>query len=197
MVKQTYREVAFRQFFELLKTPPMAVLGYYKNLVRSFNYLFSNNPDKIRHLEKEIRKVELMVGSIKTPENILRMRTYKEFKKRIESFKEEVDFINRYFPTPESKTNNMLLDVLKDDIAILSELEEEEYRLIMSITPKIEMPTIEQYMQNSPNLKSFFKEEGKKITQLEIYNALNTTVDWMNQEAAQEMRKIRFTLPMR
>jgi len=197
MPTQTYREVAFRQFFELLKTPPMSVLGYYKNLVRAFNYLFSNNPDKVRYLEKEIRKVELMIGSVKTPENISKMLVYKKFKIKIESFKNEVTFINRYFPTYDSKTNNMLLDILKNDLTFLSELEDEEYRLVMSIKPKIEMSVIEQYMQNSPNLKSFFKEDGKKISQLTIYNTLNKLVDWMNQEAAQEMRKIRFTQPMR
>ena len=197
MPRQTYREVAFRQFFELLKTPPISILGYYKNLIRAFNYLFSNQPEKIRYLNKEIRKVELMVGYKRTSENIQNYRKYKQFMNDFNLLKEELDFLDNYFPTNDSKTNELLLKILQQDMDAIANYEDEEYALIMAVQPKIEMPVIEQYMQNSMNLKSFFKEDGKKISQLQIYNALNKLIDWMNIQAAKEMRRIRFTLPMR
>ena len=52
---------------------------------------------------------------------------------------------------------------------------------------------MERYMENNQNLKSFFKEGGKKITQFQIEAKLEEVIDWMNDLASDEMKYIRFT----
>jgi len=198
MPRQTYKEIAFRQFFDILKTPSIAMLNYYQNLIRAFHYLFADQPDKIRYLEKEVRKIELAVGIVREPENVKKYRLYQQFKKeKLEPLQKEIDFLEKAFPFDNDKLFAKALKILENDYVELDKLNFKEYSLVMDIKPKMDLVTMEQYMQNSMNLKSFFKEDGKKITQLQIYSMLNNLVDWMNEQASKEMKKIRFTQPMR
>jgi hypothetical protein len=52
---------------------------------------------------------------------------------------------------------------------------------------------IETYMDNNFDLKSFFKEHGKVITQMELNSELEKVKIWVYQEAVEMMPYIRFT----
>jgi hypothetical protein len=52
---------------------------------------------------------------------------------------------------------------------------------------------IETYMDNNMDLKSFFKEQGRLVTQMELNSELEKVRIWIYQEAVQQMPYVRFT----
>jgi len=192
-MKTTAREIAFRNFYELLKTPSYAVLGYYKNLLRAFRSLFADNPEVIRQMRRKVREAELMVGVVRTPENLSKYREYMKLKQMESELEQELEFLSNYLPIENQWMNRMLGTIYNRNIEKLRELRYKLFRLIMSIKPLMSLSTMERYMENNQNLKSFFKEGGKKITQFQIEAKLEEVIDWMNDLASDEMKYIRFT----
>ena len=72
-------------------------------------------------------------------------------------------------------------------------LERQEYHLLFKLQPLMNLKMIETYMDNNMDLKSFFKENGKIVTQMELSSELDKIKIWVYQEAVEMMPYIRFT----
>lgn len=193
-MKPTAKEIAFRNFYEILKTPPMAMVGYYKNVIRAFTNLFYSQPELIRELNSRVRQIELMVGVLPTTQNLQAYNEYKELSKRLAEYEKEYSFLEGYIPLIDDLyVISLLAGVMQNVTNKIQDFSKRTRRKLLQVEPSMSLSSIERYMENNVNLKSFFKEGGNKVTQFEIEDKLNKLIDWMNEIASDEMQNIRFT----
>jgi len=189
----SHKEIAFRQLLGMLRTPSMAMMNYYTNLFLSAKFVLMEQPEKIVYLEKEIRKVECKVGVMPTSnsETILKiLNNLYAIERQLEADQHRVESI--YETSSEEEQDN----VGKAYQAIetqLKEIAKKEHYYLFRLQPLMPLKEIETYNDNFNNLKAFFKEGGKKVSQLELMGDLDKIKTWVYSEAMQIMPYIRFT----
>jgi len=189
----SHKEVSFRNLLGMLRTPPVAVMGYYSNLFLSAQFVFGDDPQKNKFLEKEIRRVECMVGVKRTQDSEAIQKQLVELEtlnKSFEAQKQELESLHEIADDEKRKEIELLYRDLSKQIA---EIDRQEYQLLFKLTPLMNLKTMETYMDNNLDLKSFFKEGGKVVTQMELSAELDEIKRWVYQEAVQMMPFIRFT----
>jgi hypothetical protein len=189
----SHKEIAFRQLLGMLRSPPVAVMNYYTNLFLSARFVFGEQPDKIKYLDKEMRRVECMVGVQRTPDSDQIQKDLQDLsmlKRELELMRQQVESI---YELSDDQNKEELEKMFRDISGQLDLLDKKEYYLLYRLTPLMPMKQIETYMDNNLDLKSFFKEHGKLITQMELNSELDKVKVWVYQEAVEMMPYIRFT----
>lgn len=193
-MKPTAKEIAFRNFYEILKTPPMAMVGYYKNVIRAFTNLFYSRPELIHELNSRIREIELLVGVLPTETNLIAYQEYKWVASRLDAYKKDYALLEAYLPLVDDLFLSHIIEGVLEHLSHrIEDFTIRVRRKLLQVQPIMNLASIERYMENNANLKSFFKEGGVKVTQFEIEDKLNQLIDWMNEVASDEMQSIRFT----
>jgi hypothetical protein len=189
----SHKEIAFRQLLGMLRSPPVAVMSYYTNLFLSARFVFGEQPEKIRFLDKEIRRVECMVGvriDVESDKIQQELAKIQQVKYLLENERQRLEAIYDGVDEAEQKE---VEDMFRDVSELAEGLERKEYFLLYKLTPLMNLKEIETYMDNNFDLKSFFKEHGKTITQMELNAELEKIKIWVYQEAVEMMPYIRFT----
>jgi len=189
----SHKEVSFRQLLGMLRSPPVAVMSYYTNLFLSARFVFGETPEKIRYLDKEIRRIECMVGVRieKGSDEIQRqLADISSLRKMLDNDRERLEML--YEGLGEDKQKE-IESIFRGMSEMVEELDRQEYHLLFKLTPLMNLKMIETYMDNNFDLKSFFKEHGKVITQMELNSELEKVKIWVYQEAVEMMPYIRFT----
>lgn len=189
----SHKEVSFRQLLSMLRTPPVAVMGYYSNLFLSAKFVFGDQPDKTRFLDKEIRRVECMVSVQRTPDSEAiqkKLADLASLEKEFEAQKQQMESLHETADLERQKEIELIYRGLSEQMA---EVDRQEYDLLYKLQPLMNLKVLETYMDNNMDLKSFFKENGKVVTQMELSAELDKIKIWVYQEAVQLMPFIRFT----
>jgi hypothetical protein len=177
----------------MLRSPPVAVMSYYTNLFLSARFVFGETPDKIRYLDKEIRRVECMVGVVinaESDEIQRKLADISTLKKMLDTDRQRLEAL--YEGLSEDKQKEVE-NIFRELSGVAEDLDRQEYHLLFKLTPLMNLKMIETYMDNNFDLKSFFKEHGKTITQIELNSELEKVKIWVYGEAVEMMPYIRFT----
>jgi hypothetical protein len=177
----------------MLRSPPVAVMSYYTNLFLSARFVFGETPEKIRYLDKEIRRVECMVGvriEKGSDEIQHQLADISSLRKMLDNDRERLEMLYEGFGEEKQKEIESIFRGMSE---MVEELDRQEYHLLFKLTPLMNLKMIETYMDNNFDLKSFFKEHGKVITQMELNSELEKVKIWVYQEAVEMMPYIRFT----
>lgn len=189
----SHKEVTFRQLLSMLRTPPFAMMNYYSNLFMLAQLVMSGQPDKTAYLEKEIRRIECIVGVHRTEDSgriQKELEVLKHRKRYLLIDREHLMF--KFQRATEEEGKALEVDYGKLQSAI-DAIDFEEHRLLLYLTPLMNLKMIETYADNNLDLKSFFKEGGKKVTQMELQAELDQAKKWIFMEVGQMMPHIRFT----
>lgn len=189
----SHREIAFRQLLGMLRTPPVAVMNYYTNLFLSARFVFGEQPEKIRHLDKEIRRVECMVGINRTAESYEIQSDLSHLANLKRDLDAERQHMERLYDLAGDEGKKELEQIFRGLAQQMDEIDRQEYNLLFKLQPLMNLKIIETYMDNNMDLKSFFKEGGKVVTQMELSSELDKIKIWVYQEAVEMMPYVRFT----
>lgn len=189
----SHKEIAFRQLLGMLRAPPVAVMSYYSNVFQSAKFVLSDQPKKIRFLNKEIRRVECMVG-IHDPQSHKKIldelnRLYAEHKK----LEHDLMRIESMFDNADPDEQKELVEAYKKVEDAIDKNDARQHFLLSKLQPLYDLKTMETYMDNNLDLKSFFKEYGRVVTQLDVTSELDKVKNWVYDEAVKLMPYIRFT----
>lgn len=189
----SHKEISFRQLLGMLRAPPVAVMNYYSNVFLSAKFVLSDQPEKVRFLDKEIRRVECMVG-VKPTANSRQIQDefFNTFAKR-KKLEENVAKIEGIYESVDKSEQEKLMKVYHDTQDAIQKLNNQEHILLFKLEPLMDLKTMETYMDNNLDLKSFFKEHGRVVTQLEISSELDKIKNWVYDEAVKLMPYVRFT----
>jgi hypothetical protein len=189
----SHKEIAFRQLLGMLRTPPVAVMNYYTNLFLSARFVFGEQPEKIRHLDKEIRRVECMVGINRTAESYEIQSDLSHLANLKRDLDAERQHMERLYDLAGDEGKKELEQIFRGLAQQMDEIDRQEYNLLFKLQPLMNLKIIETYMDNNMDLKSFFKEGGKVVTQMELSSELDKIKIWVYQEAVEMMPYVRFT----
>jgi len=190
----SHREIAFRGLLGMLRTPPVAVMNYYSNLFLNARFVLGEDPRKLRKMDMETRRVECLVGVEHSPDNDKIQRAIRKITDLIRIYEEDKEEIESKWREGVSREEQKLIQEAHREVADkISDLEEQEYRLLLKLTPLMNLKMIETYMDNNMDLKSFFKENGRIVTQMELGAELDKIKTWVYQQAVEMMPNIRFT----
>jgi hypothetical protein len=189
----SHREVSFRNLLGMLRTPPQAMMTYYSNLFMSAKFVFGDNPETIHYIDKEIRRIECMVGYYKTLESLELMAKINSLSAEKYVLERQKSLLEaRWGITPEEEQSKLMEDFEKVEKK-LNELNNQEFFLYSQIEPLMNLKQIETYMDNNMDLKSYFKEGGQKVYQMQLLGELDRLKIWIYQQATEMMPYIRFT----
>jgi hypothetical protein len=177
----------------MLRTPPVAVMNYYTNLFLSARFVFGEQPEKIRHLDKEIRRVECMVGINRTAESYEIQSDLSHLANLKRDLDAERQHMERLYDLAGDEGKKELEQIFRGLAQQMDEIDRQEYNLLFKLQPLMNLKIIETYMDNNMDLKSFFKEGGKVVTQMELSSELDKIKIWVYQEAVEMMPYVRFT----
>jgi hypothetical protein len=189
----SHKEVSFRQLLGMLRSPPVAVMSYYTNLFLSARFVFGEQPEKIRHLDKEIRRVECMVGVNRTAESYEIQKDLNHLANLRRDLDAEKQQMERLYDMAGDEGKKELEQIFRGLAQQMDEIDRQEYNLLFKLQPLMNLKIIETYMDNNMDLKSFFKEGGKVVTQMELSSELDKVKIWVYQEAVEMMPYVRFT----
>ncbi len=189
----SHKEIAFRQLLGMLRVPPYAMLSYYSNLFLMAKMVLIDEPRKVRYLDKEIRRVECLVGVVRTATSTQIQRKIRELGQEKEVLEADLLRIQSMFDSADEKLKNELKETFEDTNKKIATIDGQEHFLLFKLTPKMDLKMIEQHTDNNINLKSFFKEDGVKLTQLELVSELEKIKLWIYQNVAERMKYVRFT----
>lgn len=190
----SHREISFRQLLGMLRTPPVAVMNYYSNLFLSARFVLGEDPRKLRKMDMEIRRVECLVGVQYSPDSEKIQDLIRRIARLIKVYEADLEDIESKWREGVPKEEERLIkDAHKEATDKISRLEEQEYKLLLMLTPLLDLKSIETYMDNNMNLKSFFKENGQIVTQMELGAELDKVKNWVYAQAVELMPNIRFT----
>lgn len=190
----SYRELAFRQLMGMLRTPPFAMMSYYSNLFLTARFVLSDQPEKLKYLDKEIRRVEIKVGIKRTQESYDTLKMLQKIWYQQKSYKDDMAKIEVMVASlDKQEERNELIEVYKRLADDHDKLELQEHYLLFKLEPVMDLKTVETFMDNDINLKSYFKEGGVKVLQLDITSELEKIKNWIYEEATEIMKYIRFT----
>jgi hypothetical protein len=189
----SHKEIAFRQLLGMLRAPPVAVMSYYSNVFMSAKFVMGDQPEKLRFLDKEIRRIECMVGVVITPESgLIQDKLQQLFGERYQ-LEEDLRRIESMFDSAKEDQQQELMKTYQEVQDRIKVINGKEHFLLFKLQPMMDLKQMETYMDNNLDLKSFFKENGKLITQLEINSELDKLKNWVYNEAVQLMPYVRFT----
>jgi hypothetical protein len=189
----SHKEIAFRQLLGMLRTPSMAMMNYYSNLFLSAKFVLMEQPEKIIYLEKEIRRVECKVGVQPTSDSSIILKILDNLytiERQLEADQHRVESIYETSSEEEQEQVGRAYQAIENQ---LKELAKKEHYYLFRLYPLMPLKEIETYNDNFNNLKAFFKEGGKKVSQLELMGDLDRIKTWIYSEAMQIMPYIRFT----
>jgi hypothetical protein len=189
----SHKEIAFRQLLGMLRTPPMAMMNYYSNLFLSAKFVLMEEPQKVVYLEKEIRRAECKVGVQPTSDSQIILKILDNLyaiERQLETYKHRVESIYETSSEEEQAEVGKAYQEIENQ---LKEIAKKEHYYLFRLQPLMPLKEIETYNDNFNNLKAFFKEGGKKVTQLELMGDLDKIKVWIYSEAMQIMPMIRFT----
>lgn len=190
----SHREIAFRNLLGMLRAPPFAMMNYYSNLFLSARFVFGEFPDKLRYLDKEVRKVECMVGLMQNSETLPIKEQLRSLQQQRMVIENKMQRIEPLFEAAQRIDEQGSVQQLYDEmVQQVRQIDEQEHQLIFRLTPTMNLKMIETYMDNNYDLKSYFKESGRKVTQLEIAGELDRLKRWVYMEAVEMMPYVRFT----
>lgn len=189
----SHRELAFRQLLGMLRVPPYAMLNYYTNLFLSAKFVFAEQPEKVRFIDKEMRRIECMVGVLQTSDSWAIQELLWKIWARQAEYRDDMLKIEAIIEGVDEKEREELIAVYNQILEKNRKLEIMEHYLLFKLQPLMDLKMIEVYMDNNMDLKSYFKEHGRKITQLELGAELDKVKKWIYGEAVQLMPYIRFT----
>jgi hypothetical protein len=189
----SHKEIAFRNLLGMLRTPPIAVMNYYTNVFMSARFVFGDQPVKIRFLEKEIRRVESLVGVEQTWDSNQIWDEFTQINTERKTIEYDMRRVESMFDSATKEEQEDIIKLHQELTEKIRKLNGKEHYLLFKIQPLMDLKQIETYMDNNMNLKSFFKEHGKKVTQMELNSELEKIKIWVYQEAVQLMPYIRFT----
>ena len=189
----SHKEIAFRQLLGMLRTPPVAVMNYYTNLFLSARFVLGDQQEKIRHLDKEMRRMECMVGVNRTADSDQIQKELVQLATLKQGFDMEKQKMEKLYDMADEDKRKELELIFKGLAEQMDEVERQEYYLLFNLQPLMDLKQIETYMDNNMDLKSFFKEGGRIVTQMQLSSELDKIKIWIYQEAVQLMPYIRFT----
>jgi len=189
----SHKEIAFRQLLGMLRTPPVAVMNYYTNLFLSARFVLGDQPEKIRFLEKEIRRVECMVGTYPTNESYAIQDKLAELTEKKRGFNTDQIRLDSLYENASETDQKDIEKAYREVEEQLKKIDREEHYLLTKLQPLINLKMIETYMDNNMDLKSFFKEQGRVVMQMELNAELEKIKIWIYQEAVELMPYVRFT----
>lgn len=189
----SHKEIAFRQLLGMLRSPPVAVMNYYTNLFLSARFVFGEQPEKIRYLDKEIRRVECMVGVKVEKDSDEIQKKLSEIRWMMRMLDAERQRLEVLYENFSEDRHKQIESIFREVSETADALDRQEYHLLHKLTPLMNLKMMETYMDNNFDLKSFFKEHGKVITQMELNSELEKVKIWVYQEAVELMPYIRFT----
>lgn len=189
----SHRELAFRQLLGMLRIPPFAMLNYYSNLFLSAKFVFADQPEKVRFIDKEIRRIECLVGVMLTTDSYSIQQFLEKIWLRQAQYRDDMLKIEAIIDGVSEKEKKELIKIYNEVLEKNRKLEIMEHYLLFKLQPLMDLKMIETYMDNNMDLKSYFKEQGKRITQLELGAELDKIKKWIYGEAVQLMPFIRFT----
>ena len=155
------------------------MMSYYSNLFLSAKFVLMEQPEKVVYLDKEIRKVECKVGIVNTgySETILKILiNLYEIERQLEADQHSVESI---YETSSEEEQAQVGQAYQDIEAQLKEITKKEHYYLFRLQPLMPLKELETYMDNNMDLKSFFKEGGKKVTQLELMGDLDKIKVWI------------------
>ena len=189
----SHKEVSFRNLLGMLRAPPIAIMNYYTNLFLSAKFVLSDQPEKMRFLDKEIRRVECMVGVYPTDNSsVIQDKLWQLFGER-KQLELDLRRIESMYDSSTEDEQKELMKTYQEVEKKISAVNAQEHYLLFKLQPVMDLKMLEVYMDNNVDLKSFFKESGHKIMQLEVNSELEKIKLWVYQEAVQIMPYIRFT----
>lgn len=189
----SHKEIAFRQLLGMLRAPPVAVMSYYSNVFLSAKFVLAEQPEKIRLMDKEIRRVECMVGVVITAESSSILDKLQELYAERKNFEDDMRRVESMYDNAEPDQQKDLMKLFHELQEKVKKINSKEHYLLFKLQPVMDLKMMETYMDNNLDLKSFFKEQGRLITQLEINSELDKIKNWVYDEAVQMMPHIRFT----
>lgn len=189
----SHKEIAFRQLLGMLRTPPVAVMNYYTNLFLSARFVFGDQPEKIRRLDKEIRRVECMVGTHISANTHQIEQKLKELANLRKEYENDINRLESLYENADEDAQKEIQQAYEEVQKALDNIDKHEYFLLYKLEPLYNLKMIETYMDNNMDLKSFFKEHGKVVMQMEVNSELEKIKIWVYQEAVEMMPYIRFT----
>jgi hypothetical protein len=189
----SHREIAFRQLLGMLRTPPQAMMNYYSNVFLSARFVLSDQPDKLRFLDKEIRRVECLVGVFPTEDStFVQDKLYQLFSER-QSLMMDMTRLESMYDAATKEEQKEIEEAHKEITAKVKQINAKEHYLLYKLQPIMSLKMMETYMDNNMDLKSYFKENMQAVTQLELASELDKVKIWVYQEAVQLMPYVRFT----
>ena len=189
----SHKEITFRQLLGMLRVPPYAMLSYYSNLFLMAKMVLIDEPEKVRYLDKEIRRVECMVGVVRTAVSTQIQRKIRELGQEKAVLEADLLRITSMFDSAEKEMKEELIETHEQVLKKTARIDAQEHYLLFKLTPKYNLKMIEQHTDNNIDLLSFFKEDGVKITQLQLVSELDNIKLWIYQNVAQRMKYVRFT----
>lgn len=169
------------------------MMSYYTNLFLSARFVFGEDEAKIRHLDKEVRRVECMVGvriEAGSDQIQAQLQDIDRLKNRLNEERMQLEAL---YEKSDERGRKEVESIFQEVAETAEELDRQEYHLLYKLTPLMNLKMIETYMDNNFDLKSFFKEHGKIVTQIELNSELEKIKIWVYQEAVEMMPYIRFT----
>lgn len=189
----SHKEVSFRQLLGMLRTPPIAMMNYYSNLFMSARFVFGEMPDRIRRLDKEARRIECMVGVEITPDSDAIQALLAQLDSLRKEYEADINRLENMWESADEAEQKQIEAFYRGLVEKMSEIDRKEYFLLFRLNPLMDLKMIEAYMDNNMDLKSFFKEHGRVVTQMQLSAELDKVKRWVYQEAVQLMPYIRFT----
>ena len=189
----SHKEITFRQLLGMLRVPPYAMLSYYSNLFLMAKMVLIDEPEKVRYLDKEIRRVECMVGVVRTTVSTQIQRKIRELGQEKAVLEADLLRITSMFDSAEKEMKKELIETHEQVLKKTARIDAQEHYLLFKLTPKYNLKMIEQHTDNNIDLLSFFKEDGVKITQLQLVSELDNIKLWIYQNIAERMKYVRFT----
>ena len=189
----SHKEIAFRNLLGMLRTPPQAMMNYYSNLFLSARFVLGDQPEKVRFLEKEVRRVECLVGVFPTEDSFNKQEYLMHLFSQRQQFEKDLMSLNSMYEAAPDEERTEIEQAYQEVQKKVEELNAKEYYYLFKLQPIMSLKMIEIYMDNNMDLKSWFKENGQRITQLELASELDRVKVWVYQEAVQLMPYVRFT----
>lgn len=177
----------------MLRSPPVAVMCYYTNLFLSARFVLGDQPERIRHLDKEIKRVECMVGVRRKPDSDRLQRELIEFGWLRKGLEKEMQGLEAIYENTPEEMHPKIEAMFQEISEQMQIIEIREFQLLNQLEPLMNLKMVETYMDNNFDLKSFFKEHGNRVTQMELNAELEKIKIWVYQEAVEMMPYIRFT----
>jgi hypothetical protein len=177
----------------MLRTPPQAMMNYYSNVFLSAKFVLSDQPDKLRFLDKEIRRVECMVGVFPSEDSLIIQDKLNQLYAERQELEMDMTRLESMYDSATDADKKEIEQAHQEIVEKKKQINAKEHYLLYKLNPIMSLKMMETYMDNNLDLKSYFKENLQRVTQLELASELDRIKIWVYQEAVQLMPYVRFT----